>query len=65
MTVLNWNYHNLTTETLIEKLNDLENPDEVRELNLVHTRLSSLKGVIFPSEYRIRTLTSRPSRSDK
>jgi hypothetical protein len=35
MTVLNWSYHNLTTEILIEKLNNLESPDEIRELNLV------------------------------
>jgi ABC-type ATPase involved in cell division len=34
MTVLNWSYHNLTTEILIEKLNNLESPDKISHLSV-------------------------------
>ena len=48
MSEINWNNQGLTTEMLIERLSELDNPNVVTRLCLDDNEITSLDKIVFP-----------------
>lgn len=49
MSEINWNNQGLTTEMLIERLSELDNPNVVTRLCLDDNEITSLDKIVFPA----------------